>query len=189
MAPTDKTSLPDNTLSGNPFAASPALSGEVTVFGPPRYVGDGPRVRNVRHPFQWVKAGSGYRRKWSWHDLETGKCPSFTLADAKALGHTRETWDGGYVRSRTDAVRPGFRYGHLVIESIDGMQTRARCDCGNVSRPWIGSLITGGTLSCGGCRSLHPMDTDERLAGVRLVRAACGCWHCTAARWESCHAA
>src|SRR5690348_12841609 len=87
----------------------------VTWVIPPLFRGDSERVKNdspIVQSYRWIKV-DGYERSRSWDELAYGK--RFSRGNAKALGHTRETWEQGYIRSwgiDPDNLQAGDRIGH-----------------------------------------------------------------------------
>jgi hypothetical protein len=147
----------------------------VTWYRPPLYHGDCEAARtdplsNPQADFQWVKADD-YQRVHSWDHLSRRD-----RHEAEQYGHTRETWDGGYIRSWPLGIIPGDRFGHLIIVKNDPntLRCKVRCDCGTVKSVNTYSLLNGTTLSCGSCRY------DNYCSGDLET---CRCWGCSGLRW------
>lgn len=147
--------------------------GPITWYRPPLWRGDCEAARqdalsDARADFRWIKA-DGYQRTHAWIELSSHDRKIHSLA-----GHNQETWDGGYIRSRSDAIIPGDRFGHLSAVKNDpvALWCEVRCDCGTVKAVRTWSLISGGTLSCGGC---------PRVCTGNV--ASCGCWGSSGVRW------
>lgn len=147
---------------------------------PPLYRGDSERVRNASEilgSYSWVKV-PGYQRVNSWDELEYLR--RFTQDDARSLGHSRETWDGGYIRSwgiDSANLRPGDRIGHQTIVMILNAYGVVRCDCGQLDRIRPLDRFAGVAPPLGCSRECSMTPCNGWLD-------SCRCWGCTGLRWH-----
>jgi hypothetical protein len=101
---------------------------------------------------RWHKI-DGYRRVNSWKELTARQRADY----ARWWGHTRETWDGGYIRAiETSTIRIGDQFARWTVtrspeprpDNPDWYVT-CRCTCGTVRAVRLDSLVYGYSLSCG----------------------------------------